>query len=59
MKIMFSAKLGDMDKADETTSSEPGLSTNMENPLMSKKEKSIAWILATKLHTNPTTKTES
>jgi hypothetical protein len=58
-KIVFSAKLGDMDKADQTTSSEPGFSTNMENPSMSKKEKSIAWILATKFHTDPATEPES
>jgi hypothetical protein len=58
-KIVFSAKLGDMDQADQTTSSETGFSTNMENPSMSKKEKSIARILATKFHTDPATEPES
>ena len=54
-KIMFPAKLGDMDQANQTTSNETIFSTNMENPSISKKEKSIAWILATKFHTDPVT----
>jgi hypothetical protein len=58
MKIVFSTKLGDMDQADQTTSNETIFSTNMENPLMSKKEKSIARILATKFHTDPATEPE-
>jgi hypothetical protein len=57
-KIMFSAKLGDMDQANQTTSSETIFSTNMENPSISKKEKSIARILATKFHTGPATEPE-
>jgi hypothetical protein len=56
---VFSAKLGDMDQEDQTTSNEIGFSTNMENPSMSKKEKSVAWILATKFHTNPVIEPES
>ena len=55
IKIVFFEKLGDMDKANQTISSEPGFSTNMANPSMSKKEKSTAWILATKFHTDPAT----
>jgi hypothetical protein len=58
-KIVFSANLGDMDQADQTTFSEARFSTNMENPSMSKKEKSITWILATKFHTNPATEPKS
>jgi len=56
---MFYAKLGDMDQADQTTSSETGFSTNMKNPSMSKKENSIAQILATKFLTDPGTEPES
>jgi hypothetical protein len=56
---MFSAKLGDMDQADQTISSETRFSTNMENPSMSKKEKSIAHILATRFHTDLATEPKS
>ena len=48
-----------MDQADQTTSSETGFSTNMANPSMSKKEKSIAQILAIKFHIDPATEPES
>jgi hypothetical protein len=58
-KIMFSAKLGDMDKADQTTSSEPGFSTNMANSSVNKKERLVAQILATKFHTDPATEPEA
>jgi hypothetical protein len=40
-KIVFSAKLGDMDKSDQTTSSEPGFSTNMEKSSVNKKERLV------------------
>jgi hypothetical protein len=48
-----------MDQDDQTTYSEIGFSTNMENPFMSKKEKSITRILATKFHTDPVTEPKS
>jgi hypothetical protein len=41
-KILFSAKLGDMDKFDQTTSSKPGFSTNMENSSMNKRGRLVA-----------------
>ena len=50
-KIVFSSKLGDMDKADQITSSEPGFSTNMANSSVNKKERLVAHILAKKFHT--------
>ena len=56
---MFPAKMGDTDQANQTKSSETGFSTNMTNPSMSKKEKSIARILATKFHTDPATEPKS
>jgi hypothetical protein len=31
IKIVFFAKLGDMEKTDQTTSSEPGFSSNIAN----------------------------
>jgi hypothetical protein len=58
-KIVVSAKLEDMDKANQTISSETRFSTNMESLSMSKKERSIAQILATKFHTDPATELES
>jgi hypothetical protein len=58
-KIVVSAKLEDMDKTYQTISSKTGLLTNMERFSMSKKERLIVKILATKLHTNPTTEPES
>ena len=59
MRIVFSTKLGDMDKADQTTSSEPRFSTNMANSSVNTKERLVAQILATKFHTNPTTEPET
>jgi hypothetical protein len=53
-KIMFSKKLGKIDKEHQVASSEPRLSTNMKNSSLKKKEKLVVWILATKFHTNPT-----
>jgi hypothetical protein len=50
---MFSAKLGNMDKADRVAFSEPGFSMNMTNSSLKKKEKLVARILATKFHTKP------
>ena len=41
-KIVFSAKLGDMDKVDQTTSSKLGFSTNMLNSSMNKRERLVA-----------------
>jgi hypothetical protein len=58
-KIMVSTKLKDMDEANQTISSEIGFSTNMASLSMSKKEKLIAQILATKFHTDPMTEPES
>lgn len=51
IKIVFSARLGDMDKADQATSNEPRFSTNMINSSMEKKEKLVVKILAMKFHT--------
>jgi hypothetical protein len=58
-KIMFSVKLEDMDKANQTISIETRFSTNMESLSMSKEERLIAQILATKFHTDPATEPES
>jgi hypothetical protein len=58
-KILFSAKLGDMDKFDQTTSSKPGFSTNMENSSMNKRGRLVAQILATKFHTDPAREPEA
>jgi hypothetical protein len=58
-KIMVSTKLEDMDKANQTVSSKTGFSTNMASLSMSKKERLIAQILATKFHTDPATEPES
>jgi len=54
-QIVVSEKLHDMDKANQTISGETGFSTNMARLSMSKKERSIVQILATKLHTDPVT----
>jgi hypothetical protein len=48
-----------MDKVDQAASSEPGFSTNMVNSSVNKKERLVAWILATKFHTNPATEPET
>jgi hypothetical protein len=41
-----------MDKVDQAAPNEPGFSTNMANSSANKKERLVAWILATKLHTD-------
>jgi hypothetical protein len=56
---VVSAKLEDMDEANQAISSGTGFSTNMARLSMSKKERSIAQILATKFHTDPATEPES
>jgi hypothetical protein len=58
-KIVFSVKLEDMDKANQTISIETGFSTNMASLSTSKEERLIAQILATKFHTDPATEPES
>jgi hypothetical protein len=58
-KIMVSARLEDMDNANRTVSSTTGFSTNMSSLSMSKRERLVAQILATKFHTEPTTEPES
>jgi hypothetical protein len=52
-KIMFSVKMGNMDKEDQVAFIEPGFSTNMTNSSLKNKEKLVARILATKFHTKP------
>ena len=54
-KIMVSAKLEDMDEANQAISNGTGFLTNMACLSMSKKENSIAQILATEFHTDPVT----
>jgi hypothetical protein len=56
-KIVISAKLEDMDEANQAISSGTWFSTNMARLSMSKKERSIVQILATKFHTDPATET--
>jgi hypothetical protein len=58
-KIMVSARLEDMDNANRTISSTTGFSTNMSSLSMSKRERLVAQILATKFHTEPATEPES
>jgi hypothetical protein len=58
-KSKFFCKTGKMDKVDQATSSEPGFSTNMVNSSVKKKERLVAQILATKFHTNPTSRARS
>jgi len=48
---MFSTKPGKIDKSGQVASSELGFSTNMKNSSLKKKEKLVAWILATEFHT--------
>jgi hypothetical protein len=48
-----STKLGYMDEANQAISSETGHSSNMAGLSMSKKEREIARILATKFHMEP------
>jgi hypothetical protein len=57
-KIVFSTKLEDMNKANQTISIETRFSTNMASLSMSKEEKLIAQILTTKFHTDPVTEPE-
>jgi hypothetical protein len=52
-KIMVSAKLEYMDQANQTVSNKIEFSTNMASLSMSKKERMIAQILATKFHIDP------
>jgi hypothetical protein len=52
-KFMSSAKPGKMDATNQVASSEPGLSTNMTNSSLNKREKLVARILATKFYTTP------
>jgi hypothetical protein len=53
-----SIKFGYMDKTNQAISSEIGFSSNMEGLFTSKKERAIARILTTKLHTKPATDPE-
>jgi hypothetical protein len=57
-KIVVFPKLEDMDKTYQTISSKIGFLTNMARLSMSKKERLIVQILATKLHIDPTTEPE-
>jgi len=56
--ILVSMKVGYMDKFNQAISSEKGHSSNKEGLSMSKKERVIAHILATKFHTEPATDPE-
>jgi hypothetical protein len=56
---VVSAKLEYMDQANQTVSSKTEFSTNMASLSMSKKERMIAQILATKFHIDPATEPES
>jgi hypothetical protein len=56
---MFSAKSGKMDKVDPMASNEPEFSTNMTDSSLKKKEKLVAWVLATKFHTKPAEEPEA
>jgi hypothetical protein len=51
--MVVSTKSEYMDKANQAISSGTWFSTNMMRLSISKKENSIAQILATKFHTNP------
>jgi hypothetical protein len=55
---LVSTKLKDVNRADQTISSVTWFSNNLASLSMSKKERSIAQILATKFHTEPATKLE-
>jgi hypothetical protein len=58
-KIVVFAKLEDMDKANQAISSGTRFLTNMACLSMSKKERPIAHILATKFHNDPAIELES
>jgi hypothetical protein len=57
-KIAASAKLKDMDNVHQTVSDTMGFSTNVPVLSISKKERWVTQILATKFHTEPITEIE-
>jgi hypothetical protein len=58
-KIMASANLKDMDNVHQMVSDTMGFSTNVSGLSISKIERWVTQILATKFHTDPVTKIET